>query len=145
MKYTTQIDINLPLDKVIELFDNPDNMKHWQPTLVSFEHMSGEAGQSGAKSKLIYQMGKRKVVMIETITKRNLPEEFTATYDANGVYNVQKNTFVALDDNTSRWESHTEFKFSGMMKVIAFFMGSKGFQKETMKFHQQFKDFAEKA
>lgn len=145
MKYTTQIDINLPLDKVIELFDNPDNLKHWQPTLVSFEHMSGEAGQPGAKSKLIYQMGKRKVVMIETISKRNLPEEFTATYDANGVYNVQKNTFVVVDDTTTRWQSHTEFKFSGMMKIIAFFMGSKGFQKETMKFHQQFKDFAEKA
>ena len=57
MKYSTEIEINLPLKKVIELFDNSENLKKWMPDLVSFEHLSGEPGQVGAKSKMRYQMG----------------------------------------------------------------------------------------
>jgi len=80
MNYSTTIDIDLPIDRVIELFDNPDNMKKWQPQLESFEHVSGESGKPGAKSKLKYKMGKREVEMIETITVNNLPDEFSGTY-----------------------------------------------------------------
>ena len=36
MKYQNEIEINLPLNRVIELFDNPDNLKRWQPGLESF-------------------------------------------------------------------------------------------------------------
>ena len=59
--------INLPREKVIELFDNPDNMKHWQLGLVSFENISGTPGEVGTKSRLKYKMGKRDVEMVETI------------------------------------------------------------------------------
>lgn len=45
MKYKLDIIINKPVDEVIKLFDNPDNLKKWQPELVSFEHLSGEEGQ----------------------------------------------------------------------------------------------------
>ena len=29
MKYTTEIEINKPVKKVVELFDNPANLKEW--------------------------------------------------------------------------------------------------------------------
>ena len=80
MKYELQITIELPRKRVIELFDNTDNLKKWQDGLQSFTPISGEVGKEGAKSKLEYKMGKREVEMIETITKRNLPEEFHGTY-----------------------------------------------------------------
>jgi len=35
MKYEIEIDISLSRNKVIELFDNPDNMSKWQPGFVS--------------------------------------------------------------------------------------------------------------
>ena len=66
MKYTTEIEINLPVEKVIELFDNSDNLSKWQPELISFKHLSGEPGQVGEKSKLRYRMGKREIEMMET-------------------------------------------------------------------------------
>ena len=71
MKYTLEIDIHLPREKVIELFDNPDNMKHWQPGLLSFEPLSGTPGTVGAKSQLKYLMGKREIEMVETINVDN--------------------------------------------------------------------------
>jgi len=52
VKYTCDITINQPIDVVIALFDDPDNMKEWQPGLISFEPFSGEPGQPGAKSRL---------------------------------------------------------------------------------------------
>lgn len=36
MKYTAEIEINKPIDTVIELFDNPDNMGKWMEGLQSF-------------------------------------------------------------------------------------------------------------
>ncbi len=144
MKYSTEIEINLPVNKVIELFDNPDNMKHWQPGLQSFEHISGTAGQPGAKSKLKYKMGKREIEMIETITVRNLPEEFSGTYEAKGVFNIVKNKFISLPDGKTKYITDYEFQFSGMMKIFGFLMPG-AFRKESFKLMKQFKEFAEKS
>lgn len=93
MQYTTEVMINLPRQRVIELFDDPDSLQKWQPGLKSFEHLSGEPGQPGSKSKLVYDMNGRKIEMIETITRRDLPDEFSGTYDAPGVHNVIVNRF----------------------------------------------------
>ena len=48
MKYTLEILIDQPREKVVELFDNPDNMKHWQEGFVSLTHISGTPGEIGA-------------------------------------------------------------------------------------------------
>jgi len=143
MKYTLEIDIDLPREKVIELFDNTDNMFKWMEGLVGFEHLSGEAGQEGAKSRLKYEMGKRKIEMIETITKRNLPDEFTLTYDAKGVWNEVVNRFVEVSPDKTKWITDQEFKFSGIMKVIGALMPG-SFKKQSYKYLEMFKDFAEK-
>ncbi len=142
MKYTNEIIIDLPRDQMIEKLDNPENMKYWQEGLISHEHIEGEPGQVGAKMKLKYKMGKREVEMIETITKRNFPDEFHGTYDAGVVFNRQWNYFREEGDKT-RWISETEFEFRGFMKVMAFFMGKKTFQKQSMKYLEDFKAFAE--
>ena len=142
MRYTVEIEINLPLERVIELFDDPDNLKHWQPGLVSFEPISGEPGQPGAKSKLIYKMGKREVEMVETITVRNLPDEFSGTYEAKGVFNVVKNFFSPIDSGKTRYVSQQEFQFKGFMKLFAWLMPG-AFKKESRKHLVLFKEFAE--
>jgi len=142
MKYTNEIEINRPLQKVIELFDNPDNMAKWQPGFISFEHLSGVPGQPGAKSKLKYKMGKRDVEMIETITTRNLPNEFHGTYEAKGVFNVLKNYFSEPAPGKTKWVSDSEFKFSGIMKLFGWLMPG-AFKKQSQKYLDLFKIFAE--
>lgn len=142
MEYTTKIEINLPVSKVVELFDNPENMSKWQPELINFEHQIGEPGKSGAKSLLNYKMGKRKVEMIETITLNNLPDEFSATYEAKGVFNEISNRFSNIDENKTKWISHNTFKFSGFMIIMGALMPGV-FKKQSMKYMEQFKEFAE--
>lgn len=142
MKYTVDLTINLPRSQVVALFDNPYNLKKWQPDLASFEPVSGEPGQPGAKSKLLYKMGKREIEMIETVTKNDLPNELAGTYETKGVYNVISNRFVELDANKTKWISENEFQFSGYMKLMGFFMKG-AFPKQTLKIMNQFKVFAE--
>ena len=119
MKYIVETEIDQPIEKVIELFDNPDNMKYWMEGLISFEHLSGEPGLPGAKSKLLFKMGNRNIEMTETITARNLPEEFTGTYEANGVYNVVRNKFISLPGERTKYTVENYFEFKGFMKLVA--------------------------
>ncbi|MCZ4696003.1 SRPBCC family protein [Ancylomarina euxinus] len=142
MKYEVEVDINLSREIVIRLFDNPANMKHWQPGLVSVEHLSGQPGEVGAKSKLYYKMGKREVVMIETITSKNLPSEFSGTYEAKGVWNHVQNYFIEINENKTVWKSVNEFRCTGFFKIMIFLMPGM-FKKETCKHLVNFKEFAE--
>jgi hypothetical protein len=142
MHYIVETEINLPVGRVIELFDNADNMKKWMEGLESFEHLSGTPGQPGAKSKLVFNMNGRKMEMIETVTVRNLPHEFSGTYEAKGVFNMVKNKFIPVGGNKTRYVSEQEFQLKGFMKVIGFFMKG-AFKKQSMKYLTDFKRFAE--
>ncbi|MXU63848.1 SRPBCC family protein [Oceanomicrobium pacificus] len=141
MNYSCDCTINRPRDTVIALFDSTENLPKWQDGLVSFDHVSGSPGQEGAVSRLRYQMGKREIEMVETITERALPDRFAATYEADGVWNIVENRFEALGDRT-RWQIDTEFRCKGMMRIMAFLMPG-AFRKQTEKMMQSFKSFAE--
>ena len=144
MKYSTEITLDLPREEVIKKLDNVDNMKHWQRGLVSAEHLDGIPGKTGAKMKLKYEFGKRKMELIETVTKSDFPNEFHANYDMNGVHNIQKNYFEELPNGKTKWRSDVEFHFfSFMMRMMGFLMPST-FKKQSMKYLQDFKAFAEK-
>jgi hypothetical protein len=141
MRYTCETTLNLPRDRVAELFDSTENLKKWMKGLVSFDHLSGEPGQPGAKSKLVFEMGKRRMEMIETITVRNLPDEFDGTYDAKGVHNIVRNRFIERAGQTV-WQTDSEFQFKGLMKLMGALMPG-AFRKETEKHMANFKAFAE--
>lgn len=142
MRYKKEILIDLPRERVIELFDNPENLAKWQEGLQSFETINGEPGQSGAKSLMLYDLNGRRVEMIETILKRDLPDEFTGTYEAQGVWNWIGNRFFEEGPDKTRWELETEFKFSGLMRILALFMRG-SFPKQTLGQMTNFKEFAE--
>ncbi len=144
MKYSTEVVIGLPRERVIELFDDPDNMMKWQKGLQSFEHISGELGQPGAKSHMVFDLNGRIVEMVETITVRNLPDEFSGTYDAKGDHNIIVNRFYEEGADKTRWVTENEFKFKGIMALMSLFMG-RAFKKQTTAFMNDFKTFMENA
>ncbi|WP_299128471.1 SRPBCC family protein [uncultured Winogradskyella sp.] len=143
MQYTSEIIINKPLDFVIKKMNNPNNMKHWQDGLVANEYISGSPGQFGAKMKLHYNFGKRKMELIETITKQNLPDEFHATYTTKGVRNIQENYFVNFKGHSTKWICKNAFEPTSLkMNAMLFFM-PKAFKKQTKMYMANFKNFAE--
>ncbi len=144
MKYQLDIEIDKPMAEVLELFDSFENMKHWQPDLVSYEHLSGEPGQVGAKTRLLYKMGKRECELIETVTEKDLPRSFAGTYEAKGMVNSMQNRFEETSADSTRWISDVEFEFTSIpMKIMGFFM-KKNFPKQSYQYMEQFKAFAER-
>jgi len=93
MKYSTEVLVELTRDEFIKKLDNADNMKNWMRGLVSYEQLSGELGREGALMNMKFKMGKRDLEMVETIIKRNMPEEMHMVYDTKGIHNIQKNFF----------------------------------------------------
>ena len=143
MKYTTHVIIDLPLQECIAKLDNPENMKLWQKGLESYEHLGGQAGQEGAQMNLHYKMGRRRVDMVETIIKKELPNEFHTTYEAKGVQNIQKNYFTTVEGNKTQWTAVSEFHFDKPgLKLMSWLM-PRVFKKQSQQYLQDFKVFAE--
>ena len=143
MKYQNQITINAPRDKVIQLLDNPKNMKHWQRGLVSYDLLDGGQGRVGSRMKLNYQMGKRDVEMLETIQTYDFPNRFDATYEAKGVWNLVENHFTENEKGQTVWTADCEFKFSGFMRVMSWVMPKSMFKKQSCQYLEDFKQFVE--
>ena len=144
MKFSCDIEIDLPINKVVELFNNPDNLKEWQDGFEGIEHISGTPGDVGAKTKMFYKSGKRNIVLTETILVNDLPDEFTGKYEAKEMVNTMKNTFHIISENKTRWNAEIEYtEFRGFMpKLMAKLMPGM-FKKQVQKWLNQFKSFAE--
>ena len=142
MKYTVEIEINQPIDKVVALFNDEDNLFKWMQGLQSIEHLTGKPGEKGSTSKMLFKDGKREVEMIETIISNNLPEELIATYEAKGVYNLAKISFISITDNKTKYFTEQEFQLKGFMKIFGWIMPG-AFKKQTTKYLSMFKEFTE--
>lgn len=142
MKYTVAITINKPIEEVLEKFHNPANRSAWMPGFIDAKVLEGEEGQVGAKVALTFQMGKRQMMMIETILERKSDKSIRGCYEANNVYNEVNNLFESIDTNTTRYTSEQYFRFGGGMKVIGWIF-PKAFKKQSMVYLEKFKAFVE--
>ncbi len=143
MKYTVQIIINKPVQSCFFLLDAHENMKHWQVGFESFEHISGDPGTVGAKMKLNYNFGNRKMSLIETVTSKEKEKLFHFNFDSSGMHNIQENYFEAIDDNTTKWISKNQFLPTNFGMRIMLLLMPKTFKKQSLKYLTDFKNFAE--
>ncbi|MDO9302531.1 MAG: SRPBCC family protein [Anaerolineales bacterium] len=144
MKFTLELPLHKSRAEVWRAFDNPENTKKWQPTLVSYETVSGIQGQPGAVSKLTYAEGKGEFVLMEKVACRAEPERFDVVYENNFADNSIKNTFAATSENETLWKMEVEFRFKTfLMKVVGPF-AKKNFIKRSQRDMERFKEFVEK-
>jgi carbon monoxide dehydrogenase subunit G len=142
MKYKCSATINKPLQEVTAKFIDTNNLKHWQPGLQSYEHVSGQPGQPGAVSNFTFLMGKRKMVLTETILVNNLPDEFSVEFEGGSMKNIVRSYFKSIDENSTSYESDNEFDMKGAMKILGWIMPGL-FKKQSMVYVNNFKNFVE--
>ena len=145
MNFTCSIEIEKPIDKVIELYYNKDTLKEWQDGFISLEPLSGIPGQVGAKSKIIYKNKKHVIELIETIKENKLPDSMTALYEHIHMVNDMTTRFTRIDSNNTKVETMVGYtKFNHIIpKIMALIMPGM-FRKQSQKWLDQFKIFAEK-
>jgi uncharacterized membrane protein len=143
MKYTCTVEINLSIDKVVQLWENEGNFKEWQDGFKSIEHLSDNPNTAGAKSRIFLE-DKRKIELLETIIINNLPYEKTALYEHIHMTNKQTSRFKEIEVNKTLYTSEVEYlQFNGIMiKIMAKLFPNK-FKEQSQKWMQQFKAFAE--
>ncbi|MBI5963027.1 MAG: SRPBCC family protein [Chloroflexi bacterium] len=144
MKFALELPLQKNRDEVWKAFDNPENLKMWQPTLVKFENVSGTQGQPGAVSKLTYKEGKREFFLIEKVTHRAKPDRLDGVYENEFADNSIMNTFVAVSENETLWRVEVEYKFKTLfMRLIGPSMKT-NFILRAERDMQRFKAFVEK-
>jgi len=93
------VEINLPINKVVELFIDKNNFKEWKIDFVSYEHISRTSNEVGSVDKLIF----KRVTMIEIISSINLPAEIIYEYEHKQgkktiIFRNAKNHFTSLSE-----------------------------------------------
>jgi len=142
MKFTCSVDVNLPLDKVAFLFEDEDSAKHWQDHFESITLISGEKRVPGSKYRIQYG-GKRPFELIETLLIYEMPYRFKGLYEHKKMSNTMDNRMEVLTENTTRWTAEIEYTImKGPLKFFAWLMPGM-FKKQTQKWLDQFKQYAE--
>lgn len=143
MNYTLEIEIDQPREKVVELFNSQENLPFWQPGFISAEPISGEPGAEGSKTRLLYDNRGREVEMIETVTVIDLPEEFSATFDAKGMHMEVRCFFEEAGPGKTLYRTENTAIVSGLfMKLMVLIMPG-CFRKESFKYMENLKAFVE--
>ncbi|MGW6937528.1 SRPBCC family protein [Streptomyces xanthophaeus] len=153
MKYTVSIEIALPREKVAQLLADPAHLPNWLRGLVLHEPLSGEHGQLGTTSRVVMQMGQRKMECTETITRREpadlreIPKSGVVHFDreivGEGMWSAVRDRLTEAGPERTLWESENEYRFSGfLMKLVGLLMPG-AFRKQSRLHMQDFKAFAE--
>ena len=122
MKLKSEIDIDAPVEVVWAAFDSPDNTGRWMRNLDSITTTSGEPGQPGTITELVFDENGREVILKQTVTERRAPDFLAVTFETPGGSMLVVNHFEALGDHRTRWSSWCNFNFTGLMKFFAIFM-----------------------
>lgn len=140
MEFRFEFPLSRSRAEVWRAFDNPDNLRKWQPSLVSFVPVSGTPGQPGAISTLTYRDGNRTILMTETITLRREPEEFSGTYRSSMGTSTIHNQFESTGPASTRWLVTARYQFHGLWRLLSpFFKGTirKRMDEELTRFKTQ--------
>lgn len=144
MKFTCTVDIKKPKQMVSEYFANPNYLKEYQETFISKEVLSGNPGENGTVSKMLYNMGKGQMELTETIIENNLPHSFFAEYHHKHMDNTMLCRFEALNENATRYSSEIHYTvFRGFLPKAMAYLFPGMFKKQVDKWLMNFKNFVE--
>jgi uncharacterized membrane protein len=141
MKYTTEVEIHAPLEKVASLLGDHEQMKKWVKELDSFKLLDGRPRHEGAKT-LLNVKGSHEMQVTETILKTEFPFRFTAKYEVDGVSFIADNLLQQSTTALTRYTLNHYFKFNGLLKVAMAFM-KPAFVKRSKQMMNDFKKLAE--
>lgn len=154
MRYTTSVEIDVPRETVVQLLSEPAHLPKWLRGLVLHEPVNGVHGQLGTTSRVVFQMGKQRMEVTETITRRDpadlhaIPSSVVVHYDreiaGNGLWQAQRDRITEAGPQTTLWESDSEFRFDGLLMRLAGRVMPRSFRKQSRQVMEDFKAFAER-
>jgi hypothetical protein len=153
MKYTVSIEIALPLERVVQLLADPVHLPKWLRGLVLHEPLNGGHGLVGTQSRIVMQMGQRKIECTETITRREptelrqIPKGSAVLFDreivSEGMWSAVRERLTEAGPQTTLWVSESEYRFGGVLMRLVGLLMPGAFRKQSRQHMLDFKAFAE--
>jgi hypothetical protein len=144
VKFTLELPLKRSRTEVWKAFDHPESRKKRQPSLMSFETISGTQGQAGAVSKLTYKEREREFSLMERVTHREEPHRLDSVYENDFADNTVRNTFIEQDKENTLWRVETEFKFKTLFMRILGPIMKKNYVIRTQREMERFRELVEK-
>ena len=143
MKFKLKLSLNKPRAEVWRIFDDPNDLNKWQPSLINIERVSGTTGQPGAITKLTFRSGEREFALLEKVTLRAEPERLDEVYENAYAENVLKNTFLEQGEDITLWKVEVIFNFKTLFMKILGLLKKKNFVIRTQRDMERFKALVE--
>ena len=145
MKFSGSVEIAKPRSVVVNYFQDPSYLGEYQDGFVSKELLKGDAGKTGAVSRMLYKYGKRDMELTETITNNQLPDLFEGSYHHMHMDNTMKCRFIEIDADHTRYEYEFEYtRINWFMPKLISILFPGMYRKQGEKWMRQFKEFVEK-
>ena len=112
------ITINKPVEKVWELFMNPDNLKHWLTGFISAEHISGNVGQAGSMSNLKFKERGKLMEVTETVLVSIPNQQYSFEMEHKSFEAKTEIRLVSLGNRTEFIQMVEFFPKGFMMKIM---------------------------
>ena len=143
MKFKLELIINKSRAEVWKVFDSPEKMSKWQPSLTKVELLSGTQGQVGTVSKLTYEESGREFSLIEKVIRRDEPNQIDVVYENKFTDNPMSHTFMKQGENETLWTVRAEFKFKTLTMKLLGTLLKRNFVRRTQKDMDRFKKLVE--
>lgn len=112
MRFTKEVVLEQPIERVRVLTSDPAHLHHWQPDLVSITQHGEMPGAAGSTATLTY----RGFTLEETVLSANASER-VSRYETRGMVHTIANRYTALDDRRTLLVCDNEFQLSGLLRL----------------------------
>jgi hypothetical protein len=141
LKSVVEIDINIPQQKLAELFCDPARSTEWMHDLEKIESIEGTLGKPGSTYRMVPKKGN--LVFVAKVISVQLPAEARIFLDSPMVTVAITAKFIALSENTSRLVSEEIFTFKRVFGMFFGFFAQRAIKGAHRKHMESFKRFAE--
>ncbi|MDX3662677.1 SRPBCC family protein [Streptomyces sp. ID05-26A] len=112
MRFTKEIVLDQPIERVRVLTSDPAHLHRWQPDLVSITQHGQTPGAAGSTATLTY----RRFKLEETVLTANAYERISR-YETRGMVHTIANRYSVLDDRRTLLVCENEFQLSGLLRL----------------------------
>lgn len=143
MKSKSEVVINAPRERVLELWHSFEDQKKWQKGLESLEFKNGKPGYIGTQINYSYKLGRKKLNLQETLLKNNLPTEYQVLQESKGVISRQNHYITEPEPGKTLWTTVTETRFQTLGLRVIGWLSPGLFQREQQRTMEAFRDHVE--
>ncbi|CAM1347232.1 SRPBCC family protein [Tenacibaculum insulae] len=143
VKYTTEIEINKPINEVFALFENPKTIKEWMPEIKSIETIEEKATKIGSTYKMVVENQGQEITMIEKITAYKINQKITFQFDSNQMLKTDDFNFSS-NGSTTKIVQHSSVEAKGYLMGCMFPYFKSTLKDLSLGYMKDFKKIAEK-